>query len=286
MYQVADPRDASVDELEALFEEFGHGLSQDVMEQKKAPLGEIETAPGVFQFRDPSQKAWKKEKHVKELVTTLKRQEAYFDPILLFPINGFRLVLDGHCRLEAYRTAGLDEKTRVPITYFQGSFSEALTHPASENSKNKLPLTHEEKLEAAWRLVLYDEDRGNYSLREVSRVSGVGKSTVGNMRAVLRDDGELGFDPRRHSWKEVKRGRAEEREVPDDWQEKRSRKWAYNLRKTLGRKPNETPECLFHALEEAYPQLFPSRIPRAWAEGAEALAEILEECDESAGFKL
>lgn len=268
--------DATAEELASLFQEYGYGLTQDQMEQSTEPLGVLKTAPQAFQFRVASHKPWQKNDHIRKLVRALARQEGLFDPILLIAVAGQRIVLDGHCRLAAYREAELPPSTPVPVSYFQGEFSDALLRPAGENSKAKLPLTQEEQLEAAWRLVCFDEDRGRYSLRQIARETGAGKSTVANMRDALKDDHELDFDPRRKTWKEVKRGRQEQRDVDPEWPEKRARTWAKRVRRALGGKPNATPECLFRALEIAFPQIVPHRIPRDWFEESDVGQAVYE----------
>lgn len=270
-------RDYSARELEALFTEKGHGLTDDDMSRSSEPLAKIEVAPRAFQFRDPTYRPGEKEQHIRNLLQALKRRQEPFDPIELFAVAGHRIVLDGHCRLEAYRRAGLSEDTEVPVGYFEGNFIEALKRPASENTKDKLSLSQREELQAAWRLVLFDEGRGNLSLRDIAAATGAGKSTAGKMRKVLENDNDLSFDPRERTWKEVKAGIKQAREVDEDWADKRVESWKRKLRKTLGDVPNRTPDCLFRALEEGYPQLFPQRIPRHWAEDSGIALEVLEE---------
>lgn len=234
--------------------------------------------------RNLEHRPWEKERHIRDLVQALKRQKDPLDPILLFAVAGHRLVLDGHCRLRAYLRSGLPSSAEIPVRYFRGEFSEALTRPAAENSKATLPFTHEERLEAAWRLVRFDEGKGRYSLRKIGRCSGAGKSTVANMRKVLAKDNALSFDPRERSWKEVKKQRRGDREVEEDWMDKRIKKWSRLIRKALGDKPNESPTFLFNALEEAYPQVFPQAIPREWAEDAGIIDEILDAEHDDFGF--
>lgn len=270
----------SAEELAELYEKHGHGLSEEELARQTEPLGRLEVAPKAFQFRNREDWNGAKERHVRKLVQALERQERLFDPLLLYAVDGHRLVLDGHCRLQAYLRAGLGASAQIPVRYFRGEFSEALTQPASQNSKEKLPLTQEERLEAAWRLVLFDERRGNYSLRYIERATGAGKSTAGNMRNILRNDDELSFDPRNRTWKEVKRGMQEERDTDPEWKENRTKAWAQRIRSQLGDKPNDTPQCIFEALELGYPQLFPQAIPRCWFEDSGLSNELREEIEE------
>lgn len=73
----------------------------------------------------------------------------------------------------------------------------------------------------------------------------------------------------------MKTQRQEQREVNENWEEERSQRWCYLIRKQLGDKPNQTPQCLFEALEKAYPQVFPHGIPVHWAEDAGIIDEYL-----------
>lgn len=265
MGNIVNERTETAEELAALFEEHGHGLTSEQMSRTREPLSRLQVAPRAFQFRIREDRGHEKEYHVRQLVQALDRQEGYFDPLLLFAVDRDRFVLDGHCRLQAYLRAGLEADAEIPVRYFQGKFSEALTRPVSENSKRKLALTQRERLEAAWKLVCFDEERRNYSLRQIARAAGCGKSTVGNMRQVLRDAEGLAEDPRKETWKEVKRGQKETQEVDPDWEERRAAEWRREIRQLLGDKPNDTPGCFFRALQEGYPQLIPQMVPREWA---------------------
>lgn len=251
--------------LAALYEEAGHGLTDDEMSRTQEPLERLEVAPEAFQFRMQHDRSGEKERHLRRLVQALKRRDGYLDPMRLFAIDGHRIVLDGHCRLQAYLRADLKPSTAVPIRYFRGPFNEALTLPASANHKVKLALTQEERLEAAWQLVLFDENRGNYSLRDIEDATGTCKSTVGNMRKVLEKAEAFVFNPREESWKGVKRRRREKRDHDPEWANERAKGWASQLREQLGDKPNDTPQCFFDALEIGYPQLFPQRVVDYWS---------------------
>lgn len=114
--------------------------------------------------------------------------------------------------------------------------------------------------------MIFDEERGNYSLRDVAEATGLGKSTVGNMRSILEEADAFDFNPRAKTWNEVKRLRQESRDHDPEWANKRAKAWAGNLRRQLGDKPNQTPECFFEALEIGYPQLFPQGVPQHWGD--------------------
>lgn len=133
-------RSESAEELAVLYKEAGHGLTDEEMSRTQVPLERLEVAPEAFQFRMQHDRSGETERHLRRLVQALKRQDGYLDPLLLFALDSRRIVLDGHCRLLAYLRADLEPSTEVPVRYFQGAFSEALTRPALENSKVKLGL--------------------------------------------------------------------------------------------------------------------------------------------------
>lgn len=70
------------------------------------------------------------------------------------------MILDGHCRLKAYRKAGCGGETQIPMVHFEGTVMETRLRSASENSKAKLSLSKEEELEATWRLMKDRAGRG------------------------------------------------------------------------------------------------------------------------------
>jgi hypothetical protein len=278
-----DLTEIGVDELEALLRDHGSGLSEAQLRQTRVPLGALEVLPQVFQPRMEGDKPWEKERHRVALTQAVKRRGA-LDPIVIFPVAGRRIVVDGHCRLEAYRRAGWKESRKVPVRYLAGTLGDALMAAAETNSKDKQTWTPDEKKEYAWRLVKFDEGRGCFSLRDIARTTGAGKSTVGIMRAAL--DGSVPFDPRGMTWGEVKakrRGLTPDDQAIDAWHERQRVEWANRLHKTFGDKPNGQPELFLGALEEAYPRLWDALIEGAAREAVKAKAEeILEEereCD-------
>lgn len=260
----------TAEELAARREECGPGLSEAELSKNEVPLRKIEVAPEAFQHRDGSYRAWDKDAHIDKLADCLEKQEGLLDPLLLYPVDGHRIVLDGHCRLMAYRETGLDASTPVPVEHFRGTFREAFTLPAARNSKEKLPLTQKERLEAAWRYVLFNEGRDWYSYRDIAKATNTSSSTVGNMHAELERADEYNFDVRESTWDEVKDGRQEETETNENWEEERAQAWASRIRQELGNKPSDTPQCLFQALEIAYGSLIPAEIPRDWIEASAA----------------
>src|SRR5690348_5507771 len=70
----------SIAELEALFLEKGHGLTeQQIKHVSRVPLGTLWMAPAVFQPRDPDERDWEKEKHIATLSGYVNSQKKELD---------------------------------------------------------------------------------------------------------------------------------------------------------------------------------------------------------------
>ncbi len=248
--QEATPKD-----LEALWKEQGAGFADTVLQQTRASLSTLKLSPKTFQPRDPTEEMPGKEAHIRTLAEAAKRD--LLDPILVLPIAGIRVVLDGHCRVEAYREAFKKKSTKVPIRYFRGTFAEALLEAGALNSKDKLRLTTSEKAEQAWKLVLFDEGRSQYTVRDIAASSGISKSTVARMRKILREDFPA-FDPRKSSWREVLEYLNRDRVIDDTWEAKLVHDWARRAIKTFGPKAGQQPDILLKALGLAYPDAIAS----------------------------
>ncbi|HEX5439171.1 MAG TPA: ParB/RepB/Spo0J family partition protein [Gemmatimonadaceae bacterium] len=271
---------ATSTELAARWEAEGHGLTDALLKQTRATLTTLHVAPKVFQPRDLQEQSWKKEQHIRNLVSAI-RQGAALDPIVVFPIAGARIVVDGHCRLLAYQQAG--RRGKVPVQYLRGSFADALLFSAEANSKDKLPLTKAEKLEAAWRLVLYDGARGVYTLRDIATKTGVSKSTVDNMKTYLQESpAGSANDPRGGTWADAKGARRDELEYDERWEERLVSDWADRLKDTFGDKPMKMPVTFIEALRRAYPRAWDAlldEVAEGYKDDVQRRAEEMAESD-------
>ena len=270
---VAKPDTISLRDLAALYDEKGSGLSPNQFKQTRAALGMLVVAPKVFQPRDMEDRSWTKEAHIANL-TKVVRETGKLDPIDVFAIDGKLFVVDGHCRLAAYLGAGCKTNLKIPVRLVRGTLGDALKTCASANRKDKLAFTDDDKAEAAWRIVIYDEKRKRYSLRAIEAATGVSKSTVANMRTALTT--EVDGDPREHSWREVKRKLRPEVKHDDDWQEKQMRVFAARLRKHFGDKPDVLPEVFLNAIEYTYPRLLSLVFELVAREHRDAVLELAE----------
>lgn len=89
------------------------------------------------------------------------------------------ILLDGWHRLAAYRAAKWEGP--IPAVIVGGDRRVAIMAALDGNSRFVLPMTHGERLDAAWRLVR-EAIEPRFKVREVASLSGVGKRTVDQMR--------------------------------------------------------------------------------------------------------
>ena len=143
-------------------------------------LTDIEMRPEVFQFR----RVEVDERHVDDLAGVLKCGNA-LDPLTLWrdPTSQRLVVVDGHHRVAAYKQAGWQKK--VPVVVYSCSLEEARLLALQENGKTRLPLTNEERMDAAWSLVCLDCP--SYSKRTIVEHTGVSDGTVAKMRRTRKE---------------------------------------------------------------------------------------------------
>jgi ParB-like chromosome segregation protein Spo0J len=138
------------------------------------------TSVSDFQFRHTATDKG----HVRGLVQTL-RATGQLDPILVWQevdalglATGRLVLLDGHHRLAAYAT--FKPREDVPATIFTCTRAAAMVAAVEANSRERLPLTKSERMDAAWRLVRLPGER--LKVKTVAGASGVGTRSVDNMR--------------------------------------------------------------------------------------------------------
>ncbi|SPF77602.1 ParB/Srx family N-terminal domain-containing protein [Pseudoprimorskyibacter insulae] len=138
------------------------------------------TSVSDFQFRHTATDKG----HVRGLVQTL-RATGQLDPILVWRevdalglATGRLVLLDGHHRLAAYAT--FKPREDVPATIFTGTRAAAMVAAVEANSRERLPLTKSERMDAAWRLVRLPGER--LKVKTVAGATGVGTRSVDNMR--------------------------------------------------------------------------------------------------------
>uniref|UniRef100_UPI003899B579 ParB/RepB/Spo0J family partition protein n=1 Tax=Profundibacter amoris TaxID=2171755 RepID=UPI003899B579 len=122
--------------------------------------------PETFQFREFQTI----ESHVFELGQTLKSGRE-LDPMLVWDRgkDGY-IIIDGHHRYETYRICKLSAKISVRV--FSGTEEEAVLLALEDNAKVRLPMTAQEKSNAAWRLVCSDYDFSKADICIATGISG------------------------------------------------------------------------------------------------------------------
>jgi ParB-like chromosome segregation protein Spo0J len=238
---------------------------------EKLPRGEIRMAHSVFQPRLFQEDLHKDEAHVEELTRALKAKpegRRHLDPVLVVAVGNAFYCVDGHHRLLAYARAGVDGE--VPVEVFPGGLEDALKEAIGRNSRDRLAMSHEEKLEAAWRLVTL----GAHSKREIAEATGAAERTIANMRAVLRDLQAAERDPTGMPWRDAKRGLEGDvkRDFTDEMRAAQVREWAKRFSRAFGKKALGRPDVFGDALG-----LYSEKLPRAlvehWPDLAQEVAE-------------
>lgn len=207
-------------------------------------LADIHVADQVFQPRQVQYNALPSREHIKDLKSALKTQGKPLEPVIVAPVGSKFFLIDGHHRLSAYQAAGWSKK--VPVTVIRVSLEEAIRRAIELNSKNKLPMTHMDKTEAAWKLT----KAGGLSKAEITAITGV-TSNVGIMRKVLRELKEKGIDVTDLTWA---RARKKHKGLPDDdfdreaWVNEKAEALRDKLLKAAPAKLINNPEVLAEAI--------------------------------------
>lgn len=241
-------------------------------------LRQIEVADKVFQWRLTYADQMDSKRHVAEMANALLEQGRPLDPLLVFPTADRSFVVDGHHRLAAYRAAKW--KGKIPVEYFSGTLSQAWQEALARNSKTKLPMTADEKSEAAWKLVMLTKN----SISEIVRTTHVSRRTVSYMRVAKNDLRE--YDTTGLSWRDARRFLSKDDSLPyDDWQEKEIQKIVSALLKSgVGQGLMKNPDFTAEALRRINGKL-PEALIRQWApEEQELLEELVRDVPEELKF--
>lgn len=222
--------------LKAL-EELKKSGDDDPSEPKRLPLSAVETLPNVFQARGGKMDEY----HISDLAAARKRVDD-LDPITVWRCGKYAFLVDGHHRLAAYTSyAGeTGNLVDIPVQWLRGSLDEAMW-AAADNSKAKLPMTPDQRLNRGWMLVL----SGRYSKADEAKMAGISTSQIGIMRKVKVKLGEEAADY--PAWKKAlrasqRRGIIElSEEELDAKLEAQIEQWAFTMRKAFGTKlPDNT----------------------------------------------
>jgi ParB-like chromosome segregation protein Spo0J len=223
----------------------------------------------VFQPRQLDGRHAEDEAHIAALVQAIgsKDRPKYLDPVVIWWGGDRWYVIDGHHRLDAYKRA--EVQRNIPVVVFEGSLDEAMAQSAASNSKDRLVMRLDDKLNFAWRLVLIS----NLSKRKIVDACAVGNGTVGNMRTAketLLENPEHNLESLvALSWRDAKdeaAGREKDTSFsPEDAVKQRAQRIRLALYKSLGPQPFKDPEAFALALSDLDSR-FPERLMRcdAW----------------------
>lgn len=171
---------------------------------------DIQTMESVFQPRSLDGRRAEDAGHVKNLMSVIRRdmgntgKPTFLSPILVWWSGQNWYVIDGHHMRQAYIASGLKD-VPVPVECFSGTLNEAITESVRRNTKDRLVMRQDDKVRAAWRLVLTNEK--SMSISQIVDAASVAQRTVSNMRKaqrILYDQGRNKDDLLRLKWGQAK----------------------------------------------------------------------------------
>lgn len=223
---------------------------------QRVPLSSIKTDESYFQVRDfsadgvnESTARFKSRNLLNNLIEALETQPE-LDPIITIKTeNQSYIVVDGHHRLEAYKSKKI--KT-VPIRVFSGTQEEARLLAHRTNSKASLAMTKPQRMQSAWKIYATDSNVAGLSVRRISEVLGVSIGTVQNFKSAKENlkEEEL-TEENLPSWKELKKDFSGIEPNPDNYQAEKERKIkevVADLNKIFGTKLDGDPTLIKDAL--------------------------------------
>jgi ParB-like chromosome segregation protein Spo0J len=255
-----------------------HAKPAALESRKRVPITDLFVAEQVFQWRRPHSDLQAEERHMGELMRALE-QGRELEPILVMTIGDKLYVVDGHHRVAAY--AALKRKT-VPVVHFNGGLEDAWLKSLDANIRDKLPITREDKYEAAYTLVKHKVRRDlNMTWEEIARRATVSERLIYRMQRELKkaleeyeyaksalakndDDTELPEDPYRLSWKEslrTQRDKAGEYEPGEEFRNEHARKMADQIMSKVRMNLTANPDITAMAL-----RMISEQLPRALIE--------------------
>ncbi|MDP2397749.1 MAG: ParB/Srx family N-terminal domain-containing protein [Burkholderiales bacterium] len=236
----------------ALTNQIERGQPQPIANPTKLPIDVIGELPEVFQHRMPLEH--QSSYHVKELAKALRSGQPLTAITVFWAGTGW-LCVDGHHRLNAYRSAGW--KKNIPVFAFTGTLDQAINR-AAMNTYDKLPMHRGEKANAAWRLVVAT----SLSKAKIVHSTSVSDGSVAHMRRVFKtlEAREPGRDLSELVWEDARRESSGQEKAEVDWESQiqvEAQQFANTLAKAFGKRAHLRLEAFANALEIYNPRLRP-----------------------------
>lgn len=216
-------------------------------------LNQIRMAHSVFQPRQFDDLA-SSETHIECLVKAINDEPSHtLDPVLVWWSGKYWRVIDGHHRILAYKRyfEKIKHDSCIPVSVFEGSLLEAVMESTRTNSKNKLCMSQDDKLNRSWQLTIIG---GQLSKSMIAKSCKVGTATVGRMRKKLKELKPI-FGAEWHAeclamtWKEATIYGRVQRIIDDDWEVKLAKQWSRRLAKAFGKKLASQPSVAGKAIQ-------------------------------------
>lgn len=244
---ISQPNMLLTDALEALRAELDKPTATPPKEHPRyLERRQISRMVSVFQPRTLDGRLAEDEIHLKELQDAIGDPEKpkLLDAITVWWGGDRYYVIDGHHRLIAYERIGF--KGGIPVEVFEGTLDEAMARSAALNSKNRLPMRQEDKLNHAWKLVLVS----SLSKRKIVEACAVSNGSVGHMRSVktrlLMDPAKTLQDLYEMTWMQARMdaaGKLTDTPIdPDAALKKRAERYAKSLAQAVKDRPFVDPE--------------------------------------------
>lgn len=221
------------------------------------PLQDITVCEVVFQRRDIAANRLVSDEHVRDLKRAIQEDPDQMEPVSVWWGGDGWYLIDGHHRVRAYESAGFTGPVSCRVV--SGSLEDALAHVGIANTRNKLPMNKEERMDLAVFYVCLCPEK---SVRDIARVSGAGKSSVSTIKKVIMQLVERG-EPREklmdEPWNELRRMARDEPHRDFDFDQERkviTQEICQKLKPILGKKPHRHAEAMADAIRQISPGLW------------------------------
>lgn len=231
--------------------------------KSQVKVSELVVAENVFQWRGEHSDLLAEERHMRELMRVLQLGRD-LEPVDVIQLGDQLYLVDGHHRLAAYAAVG---KTTVPVKPFTGTLEAAWLNALDANVRDKLPLTREDKHEAAFTLVKHRVHRAlDMSWSDIAERAGVSERVVYKMRRTLIDALDKGrTEALGWSWREalgkVREETVEYKPGTDDFRNEHARKMADQIMAKVSMNLTANPDITAIAL-----RMISEELPRALIE--------------------